>query len=120
EPLRDVRILEGSFDYLNNRDNFNRLDDYVFMNITDDTIVLNAISRLKAIFPNIIGLKYINLNSAVSEGFIKEKSQVAKLSELDLFEKFYYDVTNQELDEKSRRYIQSTIKAVKGEHDDTD
>ncbi|MEG0693362.1 MAG: exonuclease SbcCD subunit D, partial [Oscillospiraceae bacterium] len=25
EPLRDVRILEGSFDYLNNRDNFNRL-----------------------------------------------------------------------------------------------
>ncbi len=120
EPLRDVRIIEGSFDYLNDRDNFENRNDYVFMNITDDTIVLNAISRLKAVFPNIIGLKYINLNSAVIDGFIKEKSHVAKLSELDLFKSFYLDVTNQELDEKSKKYIQSTIKAVKGENDDTD
>lgn len=119
-PLRDVRVLEGSFDYLNNRDNFDNREDYVFMNITDDKMVLNAISRLKAVFPNVIGLKYCNLNFAAGDGFIKEKSQVAKLSELDLFENFYFDVTRQELDETSKKYIEAAMKAARGEQNDTD
>ena len=118
-PLRDVRILEGSFEYLSNRENFDQHHDYVFMNITDDTIVLNAISRLKAIFPNVIGLKYINLNTSVEVGFIKEKSEVSKLSELDLFENFYYDVTNQRLDELEKSYVETTMNTVKGAHHDT-
>lgn len=120
KPLRDIKILEGSFEYLCNRDNFNNLDDYVFMNITDDKIILNAMSRLKSVFKNTIGLKYINLNSNVDDEFIKEKSEVAKLSEFDLFENFYHDVTEKNLDDSSKEYIKETLKAVKGDKNDTD
>lgn len=114
-PMRDVKIIEGSFDYLSNRENFKRLDDYVFLHITDEMIVLNAISKLKAVFPNVIGLKYVNLAEHVNKDFIKEKSHVSKLSELDLFSEYYESVTQKGLSEEESEYISSVFKTLKKE-----
>lgn len=113
KPLHDIRILEGSFEFLLTRDSFlnnpDILEDYVFMNITDEKITLNAISKLKAVFPNITGLKYINLNQADISGFIKDKAQVSKQSGIQLFEEFFKDITNKDMSNIQKEYIASVF-----------
>ncbi len=96
-PLRDVRILEGSFEWLSQRENHSGLEDYVFVNITDKTVVLNAISRLKAVFPNILGLRYVNLESAAADSLNRSRNVLRRLTNLELFEEFYQTVTRESL-----------------------
>lgn len=115
KPLRDVKNITGSFEYLSDRNNFEELDDYVFLNITDEVIVLNAISKLKAVFPNVIGLKYVNLSEHVKDDFIREKSHVSRLSELDLFSEFYESVTQKSLLEVESEYISEVLASVEKE-----
>lgn len=110
EPLRDVKVISGYFDSFFS-DSTLTSNDYIFVNLTDSTIAINAISRLKAIFPNILGLRYINLKSAIEndgDSFIKSRSDklsIATMSTLELFSDFYKAVKQEELTEKQMEYL---------------
>lgn len=119
-PLRDVRIIEGSFDYLSDKQNHTNTDDYVFAHITDNQTVLNAISILKGIFPNILGLKYINLSNKNISDTLQNKTVIKAKSNVDLFATFYQNTMNDELSEEQKQYITSVFQTVKGEQHDTD
>jgi len=113
-PLRDVRIIEGSYEFLTNRDNHSGLDDYVFANITDYEIMLDAISRLRSIFPNILGLKYTNLNSQSAQGSLQSISDISQKSEDQLFESFYEGAMGKPLEKQQLEYVTEIMNQVKG------
>ncbi|WMJ23097.1 exonuclease SbcCD subunit D [Paludicola sp. MB14-C6] len=120
KPLRDVRIVEGSFDYLSNKQNHINTDDYVFANITDEQIALHAITILKGVFPNILGLKYINLESKNVSDNLQSHAELKEKSNADLFKEFYHNAMDDELDLEQMQYIETVFKTLKGEQDDTD
>lgn len=62
KPLHDVRIIESSFDKLITSPSNMSSEDYVHINLTDDNYILGAISTLKTLFPNILGISYPNIN----------------------------------------------------------
>lgn len=113
-PLRDVRIIEGSYEFLTNRDNHSGLDDYVFANITDDEIMLDAISRLRSIFPNILGLKYTNLNSQSAEGSLQSMTDISQKTEQQLFSSFYEGAVGKPLQKDQLEYVSEIMSQVKG------
>ncbi len=119
KPLRDVRIIEGSFEFISTRGNQTNFDDYVFANITNDKVILNAITILKSIFPNILGLKYINLNNRNMDNSIQTKNAVNQQNEQQLFSGFYENTMNNPLSENQVKYISKIFKSLKGEQNDT-
>ena len=114
-PLHDVRIAEDTFSGLLERGREGKNEDYIFAELTDRVPVLNAMLRLKAVFPNIIGLRYKNLlaSHTVSPG--SGKNMVQKKTELELFCEFYHTVTDGELTCNEQRYIEDTLDTVRGE-----
>lgn len=93
KPLRDVKIVTDSF---NNLMSYQLSDDYIFVELTDEEVVFHAVARLKAVFPNILGLKYLALNKK-SMSSVTSAKNVSKKDELELFADFYKSVTDKEI-----------------------
>ena len=55
-PRRDLRQLRGAFENLL-REPTNHKDDYLFVELTDSGPVLDAMARLRRIYPNILGIQ---------------------------------------------------------------
>ncbi len=105
-PLRDIVIIEDSFD---NVLSMNPSDDYIFLKLTDKTPVVNAVSMLKAVFPNILGLSYpaLKTSSEVSEETVKG---IKEKSPLELFDGFFNDITGINLSEFQKKIVSDIFK----------
>lgn len=118
-PLRDVRVLRGAFEELAELGRQNPTEDYIFAELTDETVILNAVSRLKSVYPNITGLKYSNLRSVKADKLVKSQSAIASLSEPELFSDFYQSVMEEPLAEEETEYVGRIFHELKGEANDT-
>ncbi|MEG2813974.1 MAG: exonuclease SbcCD subunit D [Oscillospiraceae bacterium] len=116
KPLHDVLVIEGDFEYLSNRENFDNLDDYVFANITDEKIMIHSLSRLKAVFQNIIGLKYINQSSKNITGEIQKISSINQKNEIELFADFYKSCCDYEINDNEIDTVSTVFSQVKQEN----
>lgn len=69
QPLHDMRIIKGTLRELAENpisDTYDdKTDDYVFAELTDENPVTNAFSTLENIYPNIMGLEYVNRKRAL-------------------------------------------------------
>lgn len=61
-PLRDMRELRGSYEELVTKENYvgTATGDYLRVSLTDEEEILNAMARLRVIYPNIMELRYDN------------------------------------------------------------
>ncbi len=61
-PLRDMRILRGTFEELATKENYEgtATGDYIHVDLTDAEETLDAMGKLRVIYPNIMDLKYDN------------------------------------------------------------
>ncbi|WP_244834948.1 exonuclease SbcCD subunit D [Clostridium sp. BJN0001] len=114
KPLRDIRKIHGPIAELMNRDNHKgeNLDDYVFAEITDEGEVFDGISKIRAVFPNVMGLKRDIKNDTESEGNSAAKGNFKEKSVKELFSEFYLAMTDKEMDEKRESVIDSVLKDV--------
>lgn len=113
-PLRDLRIIEGSFDALCHPDSRDVLDDYVFANLTDSKTIVNAMSRLKAIYPHIVGLRYPNRSFVSSEHLAAQRANVRKKTNEQLFAQFYQNVTDAPLSTEQEEIVRKAFQKVTG------
>lgn len=108
-PLRDLRVLEGSFAYFTDRQNHQNTDDYVFINLTDKECILNVAARLKSIFPNLLGLRYLSQRRGSENQLISEEKKTAFFSDSDLFDHFYQKVTGEALSSEEKNYVREVF-----------
>ena len=61
-PLHDMRELKGTYEELTNRKNYEgtAVDDYLHITLTDEEDILDAIGKLRVIYPNLMKLDYDN------------------------------------------------------------
>ena len=116
EPLRDLRIIRGPIEELVKRENHlgTNLDDYIFAELTNDGEILDGISKLRAVFPNIMGLKMVN--SSLNEGGSKTAaSGNFKEKTLDqLFDEFYFNIKGKEIDEVRKNEVINILEEIEG------
>lgn len=115
KPLRELRIIENTFEYIANRDNHkeDELNDYVFANLTDNNIALHAISHLKSVLPNILGLKYINLVTHGIDNENNENRKIGHVTEKDLFSQFYEKAVGEPIENEQMEFINEIFEQLK-------
>ena len=111
-PKRDMRIVRGAFDDLMQQD---WSDDYIFIELTDDMFIQDAMSRLRGQFPQILGLEYVNLRADQST-YQTARSQDLKSQSIEsLFSDFFEQYTEHTLDEPRREVVREIVRLVEQE-----
>jgi exonuclease SbcD len=93
-PRRDLRKLHGAFEDLLREPLGNR-EDYLFIELTDEGPVLDAMARLRRIYPNILGIQ-TGLERA-SEDVQQVRTDPRSLDPESLFRAFIKESTSQDL-----------------------
>ena len=117
-PKHDVREIRGTFAELVSPD-FQRkqladglkLDDYVYVKLTDENDVPDAALKLRGIYPNLMMLDYDNERTrnqhiAVGEGKVEQKTP------MELFSEFFADMTKRELNEEESEFVCDMIDGI--------
>ncbi len=112
KTLRDLRVITASFDELFDPDiDFGNKNDYIFFNLTDSDIVIDAVNRIKAIFPNVLGIKYVN-RTLTSEFRSHDVEKINKTSLQDMFCTFFEVASGNLLTEQEKDIIDSIAHSV--------
>lgn len=111
-PKRDMRIVCGAFDDLMQQD---WSDDYIFIELTDDMFIQDAMSRLRGQFPQILGLEYVNLRADQSTYQTARSQDLKRQSIESLFSDFFEQYTEHTLDEPRREVVREIVRLVEQE-----
>ncbi len=105
-PRRDVRRLEGLLaDLLASPDERIR-DDYLCVSLLDRGPVLDAIGRLRRVYPNVL---HIERPLIAPEGKGIAPGRPGRKTEVELFDAFFRDVTGDELNSDETRCFADTV-----------
>lgn len=110
EPLHRVRVETGDFASLLN---LQESDDYIFFELTDKYVVIDAMPRLKACFPNTLGLKYLALETT-SSTVTAQAATVIGQSTVERFERFFTLSTSQPPTEEEHEIISEICAKTEG------
>ncbi|AMV71633.1 exonuclease SbcCD subunit D [Desulfuromonas carbonis] len=110
-PRRDMRILEGSLaELLAAGASDPGRDDYLLVRLTDSHAILDVMSKLREVYPNVLHLERPGL---MGRG---EAAQVGrerlKQGELAMFEDFFDQVAGEPLSDAQRAIVSATIEAL--------
>ena len=111
-PLHDMREIRGSYVEVVSRDFYRgtAVDDYLHITLTDEEDILDAMGKLRAIYPNIMRLDYDNRRTREG-GQLPEKVQRAK-SPLELLEELYALQNNQPMSGEQRDFSARLIEEL--------
>ncbi|MDP4144730.1 MAG: exonuclease SbcCD subunit D [Bacillota bacterium] len=112
-PKRDMRIVRGPLNQLIDPQIYKEanVEDYVYAVLTDEGELVDPISKLRAVYPNIMGLGREEIGS-------KEESKTSashgykNKSKLQLFQEFYQAISGKELTEEKIDIVSEIIEEV--------
>lgn len=112
KPKRDLRHLTGRLEQLLRRENVQATDDYIYVTLTDEEPLDNAMGVIQGYYPRAVKLDYRN-----SRTMAMEQEEVFRAAELRSFEElvgdFYRLVYGQEISDEEMA-IMSEIGAKAG------
>jgi len=115
-PLHDMRTLEGSLAELlaaGQRDRHR--DDYLLVRLTDSHAILDVMSKLREVYPNVLHLERPGL-MARGEALQVGRERL-KQGALAMFEDFFDQVAGQQLSSEQRTIVAASIEALQREAD---
>lgn len=125
-PLRDLRSVKGTLEQLLEA---NRpascgsapSEDYVAVTLTDKGAVLEAMARLRDVFPNILGIRFAVRDEEETASLSQLTRQLLEnhqsLSPLELFEDFYQQIRQQPLTPQRRQLVEQIIKKLENDRE---
>ncbi len=115
-PKSDMRIIKGPLNELIDPDIYreNNVQDYVYAILTDEGELVDPISKLRAVYPNIMGLSRENLRER-EESRTSAAAGYQNKSKLELFKEFYQSISNNEIADKKLEIIKEIIEDVEKE-----
>ena len=117
--LRKTRIIEGYFDEIMTHSPLSQgTDDLVYFSLSDHVLVPNAMNRLRAIYPNALGMR---LRSSTQSDIDIPAQHTAKPID-QLFADFFESINERKMTSEQQRIIESVGKTVLsgGDADETD
>ncbi|MEE3343517.1 MAG: exonuclease SbcCD subunit D [Bacilli bacterium] len=117
-PKRDLRIIKGPIDKLLDKEVYKgtNLDDYICAVIIDNDYVIDAIGKLRKVYKNILKIEYVNDRNNILNDVSGNVSSISKdMTPIQLFEKFYKEMNNIELDQNRKIIVADVVKEVMDE-----
>ena len=108
-----MRELRGTYQELAARDSYQgtAVEDYLHITLTDEEEVVDAIGKLRAIYPNIVMLDYDNQRTR-AQAKVEGAVGVEEKTPLALLEELYEKQNNQPMGEAQRQYAQEKIEEI--------
>lgn len=112
-PKHDLREIRGTYEELTAKQYYENtaVDDYIHAVLTDEEDVLDAIGKLRVIYPNLMKLSYDNKRTRENKS-ITELKDVENKSPMQLFEEFYELQNNQTMSKEQMDFTQSLIEKI--------
>lgn len=117
-PRRDVRIVEGSLEELRAlAEGDSGREDYVLARLTGRGAVLDAMGKMRALYPNCLHIKRDEALAALAEDGAR-RADLRSHGEAELFDAFFREVTGQAADEAETRAFADALAAVRRRDED--
>ena len=112
-PRHDMREIRGTYADVMSKKNYEgtNTDDYVHVVLTDENDVIDAMAKLRVVYPNIMKMSYDNKRTK-SKQVVTDAENIEKKSPLELFEEFYEKQNNQGMTEEQKKLSQELIEAI--------
>ena len=117
KPLRDLRIIKGNFQSVSQPSDTLGLsnDDYIFVELEEKEPIIDAVSKLRAIYPNIMGVSYTAIKK--SDSNIIKSEKIKDKTNIELFADFYKYITGEIPDDEQAAIVTKTIEELGKESD---
>lgn len=113
QPRREMIELRGTFEKIleEARKKGAPQTDYYHMILTDETDVVDALSRLREFYPNIMLLDYDNRRTR-SQKEVEQLERVEERTPGELFAALYEQQNGQEMDSDRKEYLDGLIREI--------
>lgn len=113
QPRREMIELRGTFEEIleEARKKGESQTDYYHMILTDETDVVDALSRLREYYPNIMLLDYDNRRTR-SQKEVEQLDRVEERTPGELFAALYEQQNGQEMDSDRKEYLDGLIREI--------
>lgn len=113
QPRREMTELRGTFEEIleEARKKGAPQTDYYHMILTDETDVVDALSRLREYYPNIMLLDYDNRRTR-SQKEVEQLDRVEERTPGELFAALYEQQNGQEMDSDRKEYLDGLIREI--------
>lgn len=117
-PLKDLRVIKDNLNNLLQDEKYigGNCEDYIHAIITDEEDIYDPIGKLRTVYKNILLLETSNAKSKINENSRTSASgDVAARSPMDLFQEFFINQNNVELNENQNKIMQDIFEELGGE-----
>lgn len=118
KPLHDVREIRGTFAEVVSPEfrtaqvaAGNKLDDFVYVKLTDENDVPDAAQKLRGIYSNLMMLDYDNERTR-NQQIVVGVEAVEKKSPMQLFGEFFSEMTRREMNSEECEFVQSIVDGI--------
>ncbi len=110
-PRHDMRTLEGSLaELLAAGQDDPRRDDYLLVRLSDTHAILDVMSKLREVYPNVLHLERPGL-MARGDGLEVSRDRLKK-GEMSMFEDFFTQVNGKALSEEQAKIVTDTLDSL--------
>ncbi len=112
-PLRDMRRLKGTYEFLTEKKNYEgtNVEDYLHITLLDEEEVYDAIGRLRSIYPNIMRIDYENRRTS-ADNDIGTVDVGSSKSAIELFEELFRLQNNRDFTDSQRELCAEIIEEI--------
>lgn len=120
KPLHDLKTIKGKFSKITSEEFYKELkkEDYYRAVLTDEEDILNAIGKLKSIYPNLMSMEYDNMRTR-SYSVVDNVETAEAKSPLEHFEEFFEKQNGRKMSEKQRNYLLEILGEAREESHET-
>ena len=113
-PKCDLVEIEGSYDELMSKDYYEKLnhkEDYYHITLTDENDVVDALSKLRCVYTNIMKLDYNNTRTR-SALKVESVENVKEKSPTEIFGELYFKQNGSDMSKEQSEFLQGVIENV--------
>ena len=113
KPRHDMREIRGSYAELMTKENYEgtATDDYIHAVLTDENEVIDAMAKLRVVYPNIMSMNYDNERTRTRQN-VSDAGEIEKKQPIELFAEFFEKQNNQELSDEQRAMVNELIEEI--------
>jgi len=106
-PLRDMRIIEGELATIIEQGEVDpHKEDYLLVRLTDKHAILDPISKLRTVYPNVLHLEKPGMLDTNTTGL---KQASVKHNEFAMFQDFFAQIAGEDMSEEQKKIVSGLI-----------
>ncbi len=112
-PKYDIKAYKGSFNEITSPDFYRNIntDNYIFITLTDEMYIPDALGKLRKIYPNIMQISYDN-SLTKNKSFIKSDVKSENISPIQIFTEFYESQRHHKMTDEQLEFVNNLIEKI--------